>query len=242
MGITVRDKLTRNQLEQVAPALRKLYKAHYGENYNAFYAWAPGSCHTKLLVLVYPDFLRLVITSCNMMDTDTVLGDNHWYIHDLPRRMNRSTSPSISGFEADLLEHLEGLGTPDNFIKTVRGLYDYSSVKVHLVTSVPGTHSAMKAEKYGLLRLRSVVKGFGLRLPREQVDGKLDLETCTASIGNLNAKWLNTFHDCALGRRKLSVYIDEDNLDNPKLRIIYPSVQDVKRCHSDSQEVRSKDI
>ena len=228
-------KLANKQLQSIVSNLRQIYSKQYGKNYHAFYAWSPGSSHSKILVLVYPDFLRLVITSCNMMDIDTVLGDNHWYIHDLPKLPSKATS-GLSSFETGFLAHLQALGTPDEFLDTIRGMYDYSKVKVHLVTSVPGVCSGIKAEKHGLLRLRRVVQGLDLNLPDK--DSKdLTLEICAASIGKLNAKWLNGFHDCALGKEKIQ--IAGDNCAIPDLKLFYPTVGDVKKADASAQDAAS---
>ncbi len=218
-GISFKDKLTNKQLQSISSNLRQLYSNRYGKNYHAFYAWSSGSSHSKILILVYPEFLRLVITSCNMMDIDTVLGDNHWYIHDLPKISARAESEP-SSFEVDLLAHLQALGTPDVFLDSIRGVYDYSAVKVHLVTSVPGVCAGVKAEKHGLLRLRHIIQALDLNLAEKQ-SKKLRLEVCAASIGNLSAKWLNGFNDCALG--KASVGVAGKDCAVPDLRLFYPS-------------------
>ncbi|KAF8847027.1 phospholipase D/nuclease [Acephala macrosclerotiorum] len=171
-GITFKGKtkLSAKQLESISPNLCRLHSHRYGKNFHAFYAWCSGSSHSKILLLVYPDFLRLVITSCNMMDIDTLLGDNHWYIHDLPKLPSRAQH-GLSPFEIDLLAHLQALGTPDAFVASVRGMYDYSTVKVHLVTSIPGVCSGVKAEKHGLLRLRRVVQDLNLRSTHNEIEG-----------------------------------------------------------------------
>jgi hypothetical protein len=233
-GISFKDKLTNKQLQSIGSNLRQLYSTLYGKNYHAFYAWSPGSSHSKIL-LVYPDFLRLVVTSCNMMDIDTALGDNHWYIHDLRKLSSRATSEP-SSFEAGLLAHLQALGTPDVFLDSIRGMYDYSTVKVHLVTSVPGVCAGIKAEKHGLLRLRHVIQALDLKLP-EKESGELRLEICAASIGNLSAKWLNGFNDCALGQETIGVA--GEGCAVPDLRLIYPSVGDVKKAHDSAQDAAS---
>jgi len=227
------EKLPNKQLQSIVPTLRQLYNKQYGKNYHAFYAWSPGSSHSKILVLVYPDFLRLVITSCNMMDIDTFLGDNHWYIHDMPKLPSKAT---LSSFETDFLAHLQALGTPDEFLDTIHGMYDYSKVKVHLVTSVPGVCSGIKAEKHGLLRLRRVVQDLDLSL--EDKDSKeLTLEICAASIGKLNAKWLNGFYDCALGKEKIQIAGEDRSV--PDLKLFYPSVGDVKKADASAQDAAS---
>lgn len=229
------DKLSNKQLQSISSNLRQLYTQLYGKNYHAFYAWSSGSSHTKILVLVYPDFLRLVITSCNMMDTDTVLGDNHWYIHDLPKLSSQAKSEPTS-FEAGLLAHLQALGTPNVFLDSIRGMYDYSTVKVHLVTSVPGVCAGVRAEKHGLLRLRRVIRDLDLKMPEDESE-ELRLEICAASIGKLSAKWLNGFYDCALGKKTIGV--SSEDLAVPDLRLFYPSVGDVKKAHESAQEAAS---
>lgn len=233
-GVSFKEKLGNKHLQNVVPFLRQLYTKQFGKNYHAFYAWSPGSSHSKMLLLEYPDFLRLVITSCNMMDIDTVLGDNHWYIHDLPKLASRSSTPS--SFETGLMDHLRALSTPDSFLDRIRGLYDYSSVRVHLVTSAPGVCSGVKAEKYGLLRLRHVIKDLDLKLAEKRsVD--LQLEVCAASIGNLSARWLSGFNDCALGKTKIA--ISSDDCDVPNVRLYYPSGGDVKKSNVSAQEAAS---
>jgi tyrosyl-DNA phosphodiesterase 1 len=225
-GITFKKKLTKKQLQDLIPNLRQRCGTQYGKNYHAFYAWSPGSSHSKMLLLIYPDFLRLVITSCNMMDIDTVLGDNHWYIHDMPKLSSRSRSEP-SSFETDLLAHLQALGTPDAFLDSIRGKYDYSKVKVHLVTSVPGVCAGIKAEKHGLLRLRRVIQDLDLKLP-EKESGKLRLEICVGSIGKLSATWLNGFSDCALAKKIIGVA--SEGCVATDLKLFYPSVGDVKKA------------
>jgi tyrosyl-DNA phosphodiesterase-1 len=179
-------------------------------------------------------FLRLIITSCNMMDIDTVLGDNHWYIHDLPKLQTRATSKP-SPFESDLISHLHALSTPLEFQESIIGLYDYSKVKVHLVTSAPGVCSGVKAEKHGLLRLRRVLRDIDFKLPNESE--KFQLEVCAASIGNLNAKWLHGFYDCAVGKETIGEASEGSSV--PALKLFYPSVGDVKNADPSAQDAAS---
>ncbi|KAK8060935.1 tyrosyl-DNA phosphodiesterase domain-containing protein [Apiospora saccharicola] len=243
-------KLTKKTLDVLRPHLDALHKTTH-QNLHSFYAWAPGSAHSKLLLLVYPTFLRIVITSCNMMDIDTVLGDNHWYIHDVPQRTELATRPP-AGFEGTLLTHLEALGTPAVFLDLIRGSYDYGSLKVYLVTSHPGTFAGPgKAEQYGLLRLRKVVKHLGLGLgegedkSENDNDEKVRLDICTASVGNIAARWLTAFHQCALGRQEIGVVPpeeeEEENEDElaEKMRLFYPSVDDVRTASADSPDAAS---
>lgn len=224
-------KLNKKQLQTVAPYLQRLHAEQTGKNIHTFYAHSPGSSHTKMMMLVYPNFLRLVITSCNMMDFDTELGDNHWYIHDLPELSSRATAPACE-FEADILAHMHSLDVPDSFIRMITAKYDYSSVKVALITSVYGPHRGDYAEKYGLLRLRRKILDTISALPFQgECSPNLLLEVCTASIGQLQLQWLDEFRHCILGG-------DPNSEDPPQaaLKIIYPTTKNVKDADPTAQD------
>ncbi|KAK2596916.1 hypothetical protein N8I77_012799 [Diaporthe amygdali] len=230
-GIAFREKISKKQLQDIRPKLEQLHRRAYGNSYHAFYAWSSGSSHSKILTLVYPEFLRIAITSCNMMDIDTELGDNHFYIHDLPKLASRQDQ--LSTFESDLLAHLKALGTPIEFINSIQGKYDYSTVQVHLVTSVPGTYSGAKAQDCGLLRLREIIRSLDLNLAQKKRQGKLQLEVCAASLGNLSARWLDGFFDCALGRKYVEITQDCDVPSD--LKLFYPTVEDVRSTDEEAQ-------
>lgn len=194
---------------------------------------------------------------------------------------------SQSNFEADLLAHLEALNTPSPFIKSIKGLYDYSEVRVHLVTSIPRVCAGVKAEKHGLLRLRRVVQDLNMKSvdnesegyetqslegagasedderdddldapqsttkpetlrssPGQRVlgnahqesvydKGELSLEICTASIGDITAKWLDCFNSCALGR--VTIQVAGEDCDVPDLKLFFPSTGDVEGAHQSAQ-------
>jgi len=216
--------MTKKEFQTVEPVLQQLSISQYGVNYKPFYAWSPGSSHSKILVLVYPGFLRLVITSCNLMNIDTIGGDNHWYIHDLPKLALRARVAAAS-FEDDFFTHLEALNTPSTFLSSIKGLYDFSKVKVHLITSTPGVKAGSEASKHGLLRLRQTVQSLNLNLASKP-PSKLKLEVCMASIGNLKSKWLNEFRSCALGTPSPAVADPDDPV--PDINLFYPSISDVR--------------
>lgn len=89
------------------------------------------------------------------------------------------------------------------------------------------------------MRLHKVIKDLNLKLPQLYHNGDLAIEICTASLGNLNAQWLDGFVDCALGRKKLDVPEDAEGIEVPQnLTIVYPTMEDVKNASNDSKEVR----
>ncbi|KZV92645.1 hypothetical protein EXIGLDRAFT_768762 [Exidia glandulosa HHB12029] len=182
VNLNVNSKLTKAQFALLAPALAAEYTSRRGANYHAFYARATGCAHSKILVLECPNFLRLVITSTNMMDLDTEHGDNSWYIHDLPRLPK---DVLLGDFEERLWDHLRVLGCPGDYIDgTLSGRFDFSRVRAHLVTSEPRT-----GKEYGMKRLRAVVTALGL----EHAAISTKMEICTGSVGKLSLVWLRTF-------------------------------------------------
>lgn len=139
----------------------------------------------------------------------------------------------MSTFETDLLAHLAALGAPVEFINPIRGKYDYSTVKVHLVSSVPGTYSGSRARDSGLLCLREIISSLDLKLANKKRQGKLQLEVCAASLGNLSARWLDGFYDCALGQKYLEVVEDCDVPSD--LKLFYPAIEDVRSADEEAQ-------
>jgi tyrosyl-DNA phosphodiesterase 1 len=230
-GISAREKMSKKQLQDLRSQLEQLHRHEYGINYHAFYPWSSGSLHSKILVLAYLEFLRVAITSCNLMDIDTELSDNNWYIHDMPKASGQRGQ--ISTFESDMLVHLRALGTPAEFVNSIQGKYNYSKVKVHFVSSVPGTNSGIKAQDCGLLRLPQIIRSLNLNLAEKKRQGKLQLEVCTASLGNLTANWLDGFYDCALGQKYVEV--TEDCNVPSDLKLFYPTIEDVRSVDEEAR-------
>lgn len=85
--------------------------------------------------------------------------------------------------------------------------------------------------------MRRVVQDLNLSLPEKKSEGNLRLEVCTASVGNLSAKWLDGFYDCALGNESISA--TRDTYTVPDILLFYPTTGDVKGAHESAQEAAS---
>lgn len=135
-------------------------------------------------------------------------------------------------FEAQLLHHICQLACPESFIESIRGKFDYSRVRVRLITTQPGSYSQGNySHLFGLLRLTRVIRKLGLQ--RQLIH----LESCSGSVGRLNPEWLHRFYNATIGRRNKASHVFPEEL--PSIEVIYPTKADVQkstfgeqvRCH-----------
>ncbi|KAJ6470942.1 tyrosyl-DNA phosphodiesterase-domain-containing protein [Mycena sanguinolenta] len=196
-----------DEFDRVVECAQNGYRDEYGSNFH-------------LMVLAYPDFLRVVIT----IQADVVTGDNTWFIQDFPK-LAEGIKYEDTVFEQDLRRHVKELGCPDAFVKTYmkRGRYDFSAANVHLVTSRPGSFSGKAANWYGQLRLREVVPCEILELySKANPPSKMAFEVCVGSVGHLENEGVIKQHlkSCA-GALQKSIE------GKPALKLIFPTSNQV---------------
>ncbi|KAJ7291566.1 tyrosyl-DNA phosphodiesterase-domain-containing protein [Mycena rebaudengoi] len=218
----------RKEFDRVVRCAREGYQQKYGENFHAVYPYMTGGCaHSKLMVLIYPGFLRLVITSANLIDIDVELGDNSWFIQDFPSLPEPNPAYKQTEFEKHLVGHLADLQCPKDFLDRyfAVGLHDFSSAKVYLVTSKRGSFSGRQAELYGQLRLSRIISRKILRKFKTDAEiPKMTFEVCVGSIGHLEtAGMLKTLLDSCAGNRQESIE------GKPAIKLVFPTLADVKK-------------
>lgn len=121
-----------------------------------------GTHHTKMMLLLYEEGLRIAITTSNL-----VAGDWHeksqamWVSNIFPRLQEAPGSTSETNFKADLIQYLEAYECPELsfWINSIKQ-HDLSTAKVVLVGSVPGRHIGSKKISFGHLKLRKVLSKF----------------------------------------------------------------------------------
>ena len=157
------------------------------------------------------------------------------YIHDLPRFSSNKALKVNTKFEKLLTVHLRELGCPKSFLERhFSGRFDFSAVRVQLVTSRPGAASGPLAESSGLLRLRrTVLEMDGIR--SEILKHGLRLECCTGSVGWLNEQWLREFCDVASGKTRLEKVSRDCKV--PDVRVVFPTYEDVDGCDELARKV-----
>lgn len=149
------------------------------------------------------------------------------YIHDVPRYASEKSLEVSTNFEKLLTVHLRELAVPVTFLDMhFSGRFDFSRVKVQLITSKPGSSRGLLAESNGLLRLRRAVADLDER--SEMVKNGVHLEYCSGSVGHLNDKWLKEFYDCAIGRKFIN--LAKMDCEVPPCSVVFPTYDDVKAC------------
>ena len=142
-----------------------------------------GTMHPKLILLLFPDFLRISISSANIGSYENKINQAYW-IHDVPRQAKRGASSQASqgsSFQVELLDFVKKIlmvdpsrGIPrdgtaedrmfhvwgdllDGLDKATELLWNVPS-GVHLVASIPGTYITQEdRNRYGHMRIRALL-------------------------------------------------------------------------------------
>ncbi|KAI9295265.1 phospholipase D/nuclease [Neoconidiobolus thromboides FSU 785] len=180
-----------------------------------------GVMHAKLMLLYYPTFLRVVIGSANLVDFDWNLIENIVFIQDFPKLnrvdgmknseakagINNNDSNLDTLFLKDLKEFLVSLHVPKNVYSTLDE-YDFSLVKVSLITSCPFPKKTNQGYKHLVDKIHQHFKVDSI------IEG--DVMYQTSSIGTLTTKFINGF--------LAQLY---PNATNSDLKVIFPSSETV---------------
>lgn len=204
---------------------------------------AYSNMHAKLMLLTFPGFLRIVVSSANLTNFDWDCYTQTIWVQDFPIKMSNSSSNNSiqTQFEKTLLDfwsHLT-LKLPAAWLCK----YDYSDAKVDLVPSVPGYHSNRQIECYGHMLLRGLIKD---RLNTEEHDAlkQNNVYIQVSSMGSMNTKWLSEFATSLgvkyvpeataqiptkMNKKTRSNVKTETNVTNNlnQLKIIFPTIQTV---------------
>ncbi|OWZ18977.1 Tyrosyl-DNA phosphodiesterase [Phytophthora megakarya] len=186
-----------------------------------------GTHHTKMLVALYPEKVRVAIFTANFLSNDwNTKTQGIWY-QDFGLKVladsedeEKEAVAGASEFEADLAHYLSSLGAPVKVFCGELKRFDFSTARVALVPAVPGVHKGKDMEKYGHLRVRKLLKMY--KVP--PTDNPLICQF--SSLGSLDEKWLfGEFAESFLpGKRNIS----STSMPTQALHIIWPSVEDVQ--------------
>ncbi|ONM57969.1 Tyrosyl-DNA phosphodiesterase 1 [Zea mays] len=191
-----------------------------------------GTHHSKAMLLVYPQGIRIVVHTANLIHVDWNYKSQGLWMQDFPWKdtvdMNKKTA-----FENDLVDYLSALKWPE-FRVNLPGVgdvninaaffrkFDYSNSMVRLIGSVPGYHVGSNIRKWGHMKLRNVLD----EIMFNKQFCKSPLIYQFSSLGSLDEKWMSEFA-CSLSAGKSD---DGSQLGIGKPLIVWPTVEDVRRA------------
>lgn len=159
-----------------------------------------GTHHTKMMILFYREKVRIMITSANFTDTDWALKTQGVFVKDFPLGSERVGDDPFRDYLCEYMSHL-----PKSVPWERLHLADCRDAGCVLVGSVPGKHRGAEINKWGHMRLRSV-----LSVNADEVCCQF------SSLGSLSDRWFNT-------EFKRSVTGDRDAV----MHIVYPTKRQV---------------
>ncbi|KAI3829368.1 hypothetical protein L1987_03490 [Smallanthus sonchifolius] len=192
-------------------------------------AW--GTHHSKAMFLVYPQGVRVIVHTANLIYVDWNNKSQGLWMQDFLWK-NQDSSDKGSGFESDLIDYLSALKWPEfsvqlpdlgnfSFNSSFFKRFDYSKATVRLIASVPGYHSGSAIKKWGHMKIRSVLQDCVF----DKEFQKSPLIYQFSSLGSLDEKWMAEF------AFSMSSGVSEDKkpLGLGEPLIVWPTVEDI-RC------------
>lgn len=167
-----------------------------------------GIMHAKLMLYVTDTFLRVIVSSGNLVPYDYDEGpiQNILHVQDFPFLMAQHVPSDSNAFYRDLSTFLEKLGAKD-FSAIIRK-YDYSRIGAkRLVFSIPGTHF-LNEKTSGLEMLARICSDF------KKPGDKLSLTAQGSSLGKIMLPWVRKFYEKANNQATSKDY---------DLKIVFPT-------------------
>ncbi|XP_056666515.1 tyrosyl-DNA phosphodiesterase 1 isoform X2 [Monodelphis domestica] len=191
-----------------------------------------GTHHTKMMLLLYEEGLRVVIHTSNLIQADWHQKTQGIWLSPLYPRLPYGT-PSTSGesstnFKSDLIRYLMTYNAPS--LKEWADIiqeHDLSETRVYLIGSTPGRFQGSHKEDWGHFRLRKLLKEHTSLVPEQQSWPIVGQFSSIGSLGADESKWL-----CAEFKESLVVLGNcgksQGQQDVP-LYLIYPTVENVRK-------------
>lgn len=184
-----------------------------------------GCHHAKVMLLFYKDkSMRVVISTANLYKDDW---DNRvqgvWISDRLPAVSDESVGESATNFRQDLVRFLINYKNAkiDEYIDRVKKS-NFSSVKVFLVTTIPGQH---RGDTYGHRRLGSLLAKHSAPIGIEH-----PIIMQSSSLGNFG----RSAADYLTGEiaKSMKKHSEDSNVTGtPEVKLIYPSLKNVEQSH-----------
>ncbi|KAM7165475.1 tyrosyl-DNA phosphodiesterase 1 isoform 3-T5 [Macrochelys suwanniensis] len=191
-----------------------------------------GTHHTKMMLLLYEEGLRVVIHTSNLIDADWDQKTQGIWLSPLYPRLPHGTTgsagESVTNFKSDLIHYLMAYNSPT--LKEWADIiqeHDLSETRVYLIGSTPGRYQGNQKEKWGHLRLRKLLKEYTSPIPTQESWPVIGQFSSIGSMGPDQSKWLCSQFQESLVTLGSSVKTLAKS-DIP-IHLIYPTVDNVRQ-------------
>ncbi|XP_053459848.1 tyrosyl-DNA phosphodiesterase 1 isoform X3 [Nycticebus coucang] len=189
-----------------------------------------GTHHTKMMLLLYEEGLRVVIHTSNLIHADWHQKTQGIWLSPLYPRIVHGThksGESVTHFKADLVSYLMAYNAPSlkEWIDLIHE-HDLSETNVYLISSTPGRFQGSQKDNWGHFRLRKLLKEHASSIPAAESWPIVGQFSSIGSLGADESKWLSSeFKESLLTLGKESKTPGKSTVP---LHLIYPSVENVR--------------
>ncbi|TGJ87371.1 hypothetical protein E0Z10_g1363 [Xylaria hypoxylon] len=161
-----------------------------------------GSMHSKLQLLKFPNYLRLVIPTGNLVPYDwgeTGVMENMVFLIDLP--MTKDSANPLTTFGQELFYFLKASGVDESLVNSL-SKYDFSETNQYgFIHTIGQSHVGEGWQRTGYCGLGRAVKSLGLATASE-----VELDFVVASLGSVNTDLTSAIYNAAQGDNGLREY------------------------------------
>ncbi|KAL5604672.1 hypothetical protein BROUX41_001977 [Berkeleyomyces rouxiae] len=206
-------------------------------NDNVRYIYPPiarrGIMHSKLMILKFASYLRIVVPTANFVSYDwgsTGAMENHVFLIDLPLQQEPLEDASPGPFEHSLTRFLLLSKLPEGLVSSLKK-YDFSAAnKYRFVYSANGSHRGQDRDLAGFCGLANAVKSLGLA-----TSNPVEVDIVSSSVGKLNIDFLSKIYTSCRGyllsdRRVVQDGVEKETTGSltDHMRFYFPSLKTVE--------------
>lgn len=188
-----------------------------------------GTHHTKAMLLFYRDnTMQFVVHTANMIERDWRNKTQAIFTTGRLVKKPQLIGLATCAFERDLLEYMSKYSHHQEISARI-SQYDFTGVKGVLVGSVPGRFSGVEKNKWGHMRLRSVLRQQVEISKACIVNSKIICQiSSVGSLGKNSQDWLRGEFEMSLNAHRQSNYMASSKAD---LCVVFPTAENVRTSY-----------